>query len=121
MNTDGAIWYSPQQFPHVGQLAEHKKIANAAFASEGGYENEADGNPDTYLNIDHYLWHGRTHVNNIDSSYINAYDPSSDETALYPSTAWDAVPTDNSASQHFNFEGVMSTKIATPLRRLKVV
>jgi hypothetical protein len=40
---------------------------------------------------------------------------------LYPTAAWDAVPTDNSAAQHFNFEGVMSTKVATPLRRLKVV
>jgi hypothetical protein len=120
-NADAYIWQTPQQFPHVGQLAEHKKIATAAFQSTAGYENEADGNPATYLNIDHYLWNGRTHVNNVDSSYINAYDPTDDETALYPSQAWDAVPTDNTASQHFNFEGVMSTKVATPLRRLKVV
>ena len=121
LNSDASIWNTPQQFPHVGQLAEHKKIADNAFASIGAYENEADGAPATYLNIDHYLWNGRTHVMNVDSSYINAYDPTDDETALYPTAAWDAVPTDNSAAQHFNFEGVMSTKVATPLRRLKVV
>lgn len=120
-NADGYMWATPQQFPHVGQLAEHKKIMRSDFSSRGGKENETDGSPDTYLNIDHYLWNGRTHVMNVDSSYINAYDPTDDETALYPSAAWDAVPTDNSAAQHFNFEGVMSTKIATPLRRLKVV
>ena len=120
-NADSFIWYTPQQFPHVGQLAEHKKLASASFVNYGGYENEDDGTPATYLNIDHYLWNGRTHVMNVDSSYINAYDPSDDETALYPTAAWDAVPTDNTATQHFNFEGVMSTKVATPLRRLKVV
>jgi len=120
-NGDANIWKTPQQFPHVGQLAEHKKIADASFANHGGFENETDGTPSTYMNIDHYLWHGRTHVLNVDSSYINAYDPTDDETALYPTAAWDAVPTDSSAAQHFNFEGVMSTKVATPLRRLKVV
>lgn len=120
-NADAHIWQSPQQFPHVGQLAEHKKIANNAFTSKGGQENEADGSPDTYLNVDHYLWNGRTHVMNVDSAYINAYDPTDDETALYPSAAWDAVPSDNTAAVHFNFEGVVSSKIATPLRRLKVV
>jgi len=120
-NGDSYMWMTPQQFPHVGQLAEHKKISNANFASRGGIENESDMAPDTYLNVDHYLWNGRTHVLNVDSAYINAYDPTDDETALYPTAAWDAVPTDNSAAEHFNFEGVMSTKIATPLRRLKVV
>jgi len=120
-NADATIWQTPQQFPHVGQLAEHKKIANGAFTSFGGYENETDNNPQTYLNIDHYLWNGRTHVMNVDAAYINAFDPANDAAALYPSSAWDAVPTDNTATEHFNFEGVMSTKIATPLRRLKVV
>lgn len=121
VNGDANMWRTPQQFPHVGQLAEHKKIANSVFANRGGQENETDNDPETYLNIDHYLWNGRTHVMNVDSAYINAYDPTDDETALYPSAAWDAVPSDNSAALHFNFEGVMSTKIATPLRRLKVV
>jgi len=120
-NADSYVWKTPQQFPHVGQLAEHKKISNEDFANYGGYENETDGSPETYLNIDHYLWNGRTHVMNVDSAYINAYDPADDEAALYPTAAWDAVPTDSSATVHFNFEGVMSSKIATPLRRLKVV
>ena len=121
INADALVWMTPQQFPHVGQLAEHKKIANSSFTSRGGYENETDNNPETYLNIDHYLWNGRTHVLNVDSAYINAYNPTDDETALYPSAAWDAVPSDNTAAVHFNFEGVVSSKIATPLRRLKVV
>ena len=120
-NVDGFMWDSPRQFPHVGQLAENKKIGSNTFDSYGGYENETDGTPATYLNIDHYLWHGRTHVLNVDSAYINAYDPTNDETALYPSAAWDAVPSDNTAAVHYNFEGVMSSKVATPLRRLKVV
>ena len=121
LNADSYIWSTPQQFPHVGQLAEHKKIANSAFESRGAVENENDNTPETYLNIDHYLWNGRTHVMNVDSAYINAYDPTDDEAALYPSAAWDAVPSDNTATVHFNFEGVVSSKIATPLRRLKVV
>ena len=120
-NADSYIWSTPQQFPHVGQLAEHKKIADGSFLNLGGLENETDFTPATYLNVDHYLWNGRTHVLNVDSSYINAYDPTDDETALYPSAAWDAVPSDNTATVHFNFEGVVSSKIATPLRRLKVV
>lgn len=120
-NADSYIWSTPQQFPHVGQLAEHKKIADESFLNLGGLENESDNNPTTYLNVDHYLWNGRTHVLNVDSSYINAYDPTNDETALYPHPAWDAVPSDSSVAQHFNFEGVISSKIATPLRRLKVV
>lgn len=120
-NGDAYIWMTPQQFPQVGQLAEHKKIANQNFDNAGAKENETDGAPSTYLNIDHYLWNGRTHVLNVDSAYINAYDPTDDETALYPTAAWDAVPSDNTAAVHFNFEGVMSTKLATPLRRLKVV
>ena len=120
-NGDANIWRSPQQFPHVGQLAEHKKISNENFANLGGIENETDTLPATYLNVDHYLWNGRTHVLNVDSSYINAYDPTDDETALYPTAAWNAVPSDNTAAVHFNFEGVMASKIATPLRRLKVV
>ena len=72
LNADSNMWDTPQQFPHVGQLAEHKKIANASFISSAGFENEADGTPGTYLNIDHYLWNGRTHVMNVDSAYINA-------------------------------------------------
>lgn len=120
-NVDSIIWNDPEQFPHVGQLAESKHIRFTGAPNAGGYENETDGTPATYLNFDHYLWNGRTHVLNVDANYINAYDPTDDETALYPSAAWDAVPTDNSAALHFNFEGVMSTKVATPLRRLKVV
>jgi hypothetical protein len=120
-NADAYAWLAPEQFPHVGQLAEHKKLSSTDGTSLGGQENETDGTPDTYLNIDQYLWHGRTHVLNVDASYINAYDPAGDENALYPHNAWDAVPSDNTAAVHFNFEGVMSTKVATPLRRLKVV
>lgn len=119
-NADAYMWESPSYFPHVGQLAENKKIQNASFDSRGGGENEADGTPATYLNIDHYLWNGRTHVLNAESDYINTYDPTDDETALYPSAAWDAVLA-TASDKHFHLEGVVSSKIATPLRRLKVV
>lgn len=125
-NTDTYMWASPQQFPHVGQLAEMKKImvspasATSAFASVGVYENETDGAPATYLNIDHYLWNGRTHVIASDDNYILSYDPADDETALYPSAAWDAALV-TASTEHYVMEGVNSTKIATPLRRLKVL
>lgn len=119
-NQDARMWASPRQFPHVGQLAESKKIASPEMVSTGGSENETDGTPATYLNIDHYLWHGRTHVLDTDDTYINTYDPTDDETALYPSAEWDAALS-TAADTHFFLDGVMSTKIATPLRRLKVV
>lgn len=114
------IWGEPRQFPHVGQLAENKKIQSTSFGSRGARENEIDGTPDTYLNIDHYLWNGRVIVPNVDTGSVKSYDPTDDETALYPSAAWDAV---KAGSETFDFanDGVMSTKIATPLRRLKVV
>ena len=118
-NQDSTMWYSPEQMPHVGQLAEHKKIA-ANMISKGGYENEADGTPETYLNIDHYLWSGRMHTLVNDNTFVNGYDPTDDETALYPSTAWDAAPV-SASTRHFVADGVCSTKIATPLRRLKVM
>ena len=126
-NADTTMWYHPRMFPHVGQLAENKKIQVGIdghaleWASKGASENETDGSPATYLNIDHYLWNGRTHVFNANSSYITAYDPTDDETALYPSAAWDTIPTDGSATQHYYSDGIVSSKIATPLRRLKVV
>ena len=120
VNADANIWSLPDYFPHVGQLAENKKIQNSSFENKGGFENETDGAPDTYLNIDHYLWNGRTHVINAESDYINTYDPTDDETALYPSAAWDAVLS-TASDKHFHLEGVVSSKIATPLRRLKVV
>lgn len=118
-NMDMAMWYAPEQMPHVGQLAEQKKIGLGAN-SYGGYENENDGAPATYLNIDHYLWNGRMHTNYNDSTFINGYNPTDDETALYPSAAWDAAPV-TAGSTHFIADGVASTKIATPLRRLKVM
>ena len=120
-NADAAIWGAPRAFPHVGQLAENKKIQNAAnFLSTGAGENETDFSPSTYLNIDHYLWHGRMHTIESDTNYFNAYDPTDDETALYPSAAWDAAVSSASGT-HYYIDGVTSSKIATPLRRLKVV
>jgi len=119
-DVQGYIFEDPRLFPHVGQLAENKKIQAANFASMGGYENESDNNPNTYLNIDHFLWHGRVITPNTDANSITAYDPTGDETAIYPSAAWDTV---KAGSETFDFsaDGVMSTKVATPLRRLKVV
>lgn len=113
------MWGDPRMFPHVGQLAENKKIATAAFENKGQTENNASGS-DTYLNIDHYLWNGRVIVPNSESSAVNIYAPTNDEEALYPSAGWDAI---NSGSETYDYvtDGVMSTKIATPLRRLKVV
>jgi hypothetical protein len=119
-NAESVIFNNPMMFPHVGQLAENKKIMSGQYDSYGAYENETDNTPNTYLNIDHYLWNGRTHVLNDDSNYINAYDPTNDETALYPVAAWDNVLT-TSSDTHYLIDGVVSSKLATPLRRLKVV
>lgn len=126
-NMDSYMWHHPRMFPHVGQLAENKKVQigidghASEFLSWGAGENEDDNAPSTYLNFDHYLWNGRTHVLNANSSYITTYDPTDDETALYPSAAWDAIATDGTATQHYYSDGVVSSKIATPLRRLKVM
>ena len=66
-----------ERFPHVGQLAEMKKIANQDFVSRGDLENETQLTADdTYLNIDHYLWTGRSNARSVDSGYIITYDPS---------------------------------------------
>lgn len=119
-NADAYIWADPRLFPHVGQLAENKKIQAATWLSTGALENESDNAPATYLNIDHYLWNGRAHTLETDTNYFNAYDPTDDETALYPSAAWDGAVS-SASDTHFYLDGVTSSKIATPLRRLKVV
>ena len=117
---DSNIFAEPRMMPHVGQLNENKKIQNGNFTSTGGYENELDGSPATYLNVDHYLWHGRANTSINVAGYINAYDPTDDESALYPTSAWDACPV-TTASTHFVADGMVSTKIATPLRRMRVI
>jgi hypothetical protein len=117
---DRYVWEHSSYFPHVGQLAENKKIQDSNFNSKGGFENETDGAPATYLNIDHYLWNGRVIAPNTESTAVNAYDPTDDQTALYPSAAWDSVKA-GTETYDFVSDGVMSTKIATPLRRLRVV
>lgn len=120
-NMDDAMFYDSRMMPHVGQLNENKKVQEQdTFLSTGGYENETDGSPATYLNFDHYLWHGRANTLITDSAYINAFDATGDESAVYPTSAWDAVPTSTS-STHFVADGVVSTKIATPLRRMRVI
>lgn len=118
-HSDTFIWNNPQFFPHVGQLAEHKKVQHSGMASQGGLENEIDGLPATYLNIDHYLWNGKAIALGATTGNVVAYDPTDDETALYPSAAWDSVKS-GTETYDFAVDGVMSTKVATPLRRLKV-
>ena len=116
-NTIGAMWHSPERFPHVGQLAEHKKIMGSNEASEGGYENEADGSPSTYMSMDASLFKGRHEAYHFDQSYVKAHNPNSDADAMYPTTAWDAV-LETTSNDHFHVDGVMSTSLVTPLQKL---
>lgn len=118
VNAEWYMWSRPDYFPHVGQLAENKKIQGSNFENYGQLENNLSGT-DTYMNMDHYLWHGRAHTLDTGSGSIVAYDATSDETALYPQSAWDGVSVGTPTNDYF-VDGIMSTKIATPLRRLRV-
>jgi hypothetical protein len=112
-----AQFASPQQFPQVGQLAEHKKVMSVDGNSWGGYENETDNNPATYMSIDAGLFKGRHHAFNVDSDYIKSYDPTDDATAMYPTAAWDSMLV-TSQEVHYAVDGVMSHSLVTPLRKL---
>jgi hypothetical protein len=117
-DTSDAIFYAPERFPHVGQLAEHKKIMNnTSGASQGGFENEADNTPSTYMSIDASLFKGRHEAWNTDSSYVKTHNPNSDADAMYPTAAWDGV-LENTSNDHFHMDGVMSTSLVTPLQKL---
>lgn len=116
-NSSGIIWAGPERFPHVGQLAEHKKIMSAAGASEGGKENEHDNNPSTYMSIDASLFKGRHEAYSTDSAYVKVHNPSSDADAMYPTAAWDGV-LETTSNDHFHIDGVMSTSLVTPLQKL---
>ena len=116
-NPIGVVWQSPERFPHVGQLAEHKKIMAADGASLGGYENEADGSPATYMTIDASLFKGRHEAFNTDAGYVKTHNPSSDADAMYPTAAWDSV-LETTSNDHFHMDGVMSTSLVTPLQKL---
>jgi len=116
---DTASWMfvSPERFPQVGQLAEHKQIMSTAFVSEGGIENETDNTPSTYLTIDASLWKGRHQAFNVDSDYIKSHNPTDDADAMYPTTAWDNMLV-TSQEVHYAVDGVMSHSLVTPLRKL---
>ena len=116
-NVIDRMWTSPERFPHVGQLAEHKRIMNASGTSSGGYENEQDGSPDTYMSIDASLFKGRHEAFNYIDTYVKVYDPTSDADAMYPVTAWDGI-LETTSNDHFHMDGVMSTSLVTPLQKL---
>jgi hypothetical protein len=116
-NTSGYIYLSPERFPHVGQLAEHKKIMGVDGSSQGGRENESDNSPATYMSSDASLFKGRHEAYNTDSSYVKTHNPTSDSDAMYPTAAWDGV-LETSSDDHFHMDGVMSTSLVTPLQKL---
>ena len=111
------VFASPQQFPQVGQLAEHKRIMSASGVSSGGYENSPTGSPDTYMSIDAYLFKGMHQAYNVDADYIKSYDPQSDAQAMYPTSAWDTFLV-TSQDVHYAVDGVVSHSLVTPLRKL---
>ena len=116
-NTVGSMWRSPERFPHVGQLAEHKKVMDVTGQSQGGYENELDNNPSTYMSIDASVFKGRHEAYNADGSYVKTHNPTSDADAMYPTAAWDSV-LETTSNDHFHMDGVMSTSLVTPLQKL---
>lgn len=116
-NTSGWVWTSPERFPHVGQLAEHKKIMGSSGISQGGMENETDTIPATYMSIDASLFKGRHEAYNTDPAYVKTHDPNSDSSAMYPTSAWDSV-LETTSNDHFHIDGVMSTSLVTPLQKL---
>ena len=117
LDTTSYMFETPQQFPQVGQLAEHKRVMNAGGLNRGGYENESDGTPSTYMSIDASLFKGRHQAFNVDSDYIKSHNPTNDADAMYPGTAWDNMLV-TSQSVHYAVDGVVSHSLVTPLRKL---
>jgi hypothetical protein len=115
-NTADVMFTTAKQFPQVGQLAEHKMIGNDGSAY-GGYENETDATPNTYMSIDAHLWKGRHQAFNVDADYIKSYDPTDDGDAMYPVSAWDSMLV-TSQDVHYAVDGVVSHSLVTPLRKL---
>lgn len=111
------MFMSPEKFPQVGQLAEHKSISNAAGGAQGGYENESDGTPQTFMSMDAALFKGRHQAFNIDTDYIAAHNATDDTTAMYPTAAWDNMLV-TSQAVHYAVDGVVSHSLVTPLRKL---
>lgn len=116
-DTSSAIWVAPERFPHVGQLAEHKKVMGSIGDSDGGFENSATGSPSTYMSIDASFFKGRHEAYNTDSAYVKTHNPSNDADAMYPTAAWDGV-LETTSNDHFHMDGVMSTSLVTPLQKL---
>jgi hypothetical protein len=116
-DTSAAMFASPQQFPQVGQLAEHKRVMASAGNNEGGSENDPTGTPSTYMSIDASLFKGRHQAFNVDSDYIKSHNPTDDASAMYPITAWDNMLV-TSQEVHYAVDGVMSHSLVTPLRKL---
>lgn len=116
-DASGHIFREPEFFPQVGQLAEHKRIMYSDGTSGGGGENEADGTPQTYMSIDAQLFKGRHLAYNVDTDYIKFHNPTDDETAMYPTAAWDNFLV-TSQNVHYAVDGVVSHSLVTPLRKL---
>lgn len=113
----GVLFAAPEKFPQVGQLAEHKLVGSADGTPFGGYENEADGSPGTYMSQDAGLWKGRHQAFNVDTDYIKAHNPNDDQSAMYPEIAWDNYLV-TSQNVHYAVDGVVSHSLVTPLRKL---
>lgn len=103
----------PQNFPQVGQLAEHK----AVVATTDYTGAELQGNPTTFFSNDAAIFKGRHQAFNVDTDYIKAYSPTTDEEAMYPTAAWDAMLV-TSQDVHYAVDGVVSHSLVTPLRKL---
>lgn len=117
-DTQSHMFSNPQNFPQVGQLAEHKQITHPTSGSSwGAYENESDNAPTTYMSIDASLFKGRHQAFNVDTDYIKAYDPDKDSQAMYPQDAWDGMLV-TSQDVHYAVDGVVSHSLVTPLRKL---
>jgi hypothetical protein len=107
---------SPERVPQVGQLRDHKTIQSL-------YVGNTDGTP-VERTIDDYLWHGQSLSCILDADDpIAGYNPSTLDELRYPKTVWQALVSDKTKlnGNDLAMDGVVTTKIATPLQRPKPV
>ena len=119
-DASAAMFYTPEQFPQVGQLSEHKTISNNSntnFQEYGGYENSSTSAQTTYMSIDASLFKGRHQAFNVDGDYIKSHASSTDTGMMYPAASWDNFLV-TSQDVHYAVDGVISHSLVTPLRKL---
>jgi hypothetical protein len=109
-------WTDPHLWPHKGQLQEHKKGNWPGSNNLGGMTSDT-----VVQSVDDYLFHGHHLARGIAADkYFAVFDPDTLANFRLPEGLYDSVPVDGSATNdlsgdHFVVDGIVKTKVATPL------